>query len=265
MFKKVLVVAVIAAVAVVAVRQTRLGGIVRQEVTDLREWAESQVPPETEIKRMRTEIKALEQDRLKLTHILATENVDVKNLRTKTAEDRAGLEKEAALLVARGQAIKAATEKVSYGNEVLPVSVATQRLAADRVRYDVYKKSVEGMETHLAARERNREALEKQLNTLNRQQQDLELAVNGLETELNILKVQQMESKHQTDDTRLAGIKESIRAMQRKIDIQKEKLRLTPSVYEAPNATPTSGKSVDEILNGLEGPKAEPKKVPNSD
>lgn len=265
MFKKVLVVAVIAAVGVFALRATKIGSHVRTGVAEVREWAESQIPPEAEIKRLRGEVKALEQDLLKAVDALATENVRVRDLRQKTAEYRAGVEQDQRLLVARATEIKKATETVSYGDEVLSVKAATRRLNADFATLESRQKSLEAMDANLAARERNRKALEDQLNTLKTQRQEMTAAVDRLEAELNILKVQQIESKYQTDDTRLAKIKDSIREMQQKIDVQREALRLTPTVREKDAGAVPAGKSVDEILQKLNGgPKAE-KKITNAD
>jgi hypothetical protein len=60
-----------------------------------------------------------------------------------------------------------------------------------------------------------------------------------------------MESKYQTDDTRLAKIKESLRGLRNKLDVEREKLKLTPKVYEAPTSPTGAEQTVDEILAPL--------------
>ena len=258
MIKKLLVVAVVGAVAVVGLRSTKWGSYVRQEAAEVGEWAEAQVPAEKEIKRLKNEVKSLEQDVTKVASLLATENVDVRKLREKVGEQQASVNNEKALLVSRGEAIKNATEKVSYGNRVISVAEATKQLASDAGLYKTHQRQLEAMELQLAAREKNRETLEKQLSAIQNQRQEMAAAVDRLEAELNVLKVQQTESKYQTDDSRLAGIKQSIAAMDRKISIEREKLRLAPTVNEGAAATTdpaVTGKSVDEILNGLDAPK----------
>jgi hypothetical protein len=62
-----------------------------------------------------------------------------------------------------------------------------------------------------------------------------------------------MESKYQTDDSRLAKIKEDIRALRTKMDIEREKLKLLPSTLE-PSVTTYSSKSVDDIMAPLNAP-----------
>jgi chromosome segregation ATPase len=97
-----------------------------------------------------------------------------------------------------------------------------------------------------------RDTLEKQLDALKNQERELATAIDGLEAEVTALKLQQMESKYQTDDTRLSKIKEDIRALKTKIEIQREELKLLPGVFDTP-ATATSNKSVDDIMAPLAG------------
>jgi hypothetical protein len=61
-----------------------------------------------------------------------------------------------------------------------------------------------------------------------------------------------MESKYQTDDTRLARIKEGIRELQAQIQVEREKLRLLPVALESSPA-PAADKSVDDIMAPLRG------------
>jgi hypothetical protein len=64
-----------------------------------------------------------------------------------------------------------------------------------------------------------------------------------------------MESKYQTDDTRLGKIKEDIRALKTKIEIEREKLKLLPAVLDTPSSA-TSNKTVDQIMSPIAGTSA---------
>jgi hypothetical protein len=66
-----------------------------------------------------------------------------------------------------------------------------------------------------------------------------------------------MESKYQTDDTRLAKIKESMRELRKKFDVEREKLKLMPAALDGPVST-AGTKSVDDIMAPLSAPKAAP-------
>ncbi len=78
--------------------------------------------------------------------------------------------------------------------------------------------------------------------------------VDALEAQLNQLKLEQMKSKYQTDNTRLARIKEDLRALKMKVDVEREKLKLMPAAFDTPAAA-TSGKSVDDIMAPVTGSK----------
>ena len=58
-----------------------------------------------------------------------------------------------------------------------------------------------------ASREKVKDGLEKQLEALKSQKSELTAAIDALEAEVTMVKLQQMESKYQTDNSRLAKIK----------------------------------------------------------
>lgn len=252
MVKKLLVVAVVGGLAVVALRGTRLYSYARQGAEDVSAWVKDQIPPENEIKRLRSEVKQLDQDVLKIAEQLARENVEVRDLRQTVAELRAKQAEQKEILRARGAAIKNATENVSFGGRSLSVTQAKAELEEAVNRYATNQKTLAALEQTLASRERTRDALEKQLDTLKYQKKELAGAIDALEAEINLLKLQQMESKYQNDNTRLASIKESIREMRKTIDIKREQLRLAPTVHEEQStASSTTSRSIDDILSIL--------------
>jgi len=256
MFKKLVMVAVLGAVAVAALKGTKAFSYARQEAAAVREWAESQVPPEKEIQRLRSEVRALDGDILRVAGQLAKENYEVRELRDHVAEYRVKQAEQKVLLKARGDAIKSATEQVSFGERSVPVSVAKQELDESVRRFTHHQKTLESLEQTLSSRERTRTVLEKQLDTLKDQKKELASTIDALVSEINVLKLQQMESKYSTDNTRLSGIKESIREMRKKIEIEREKLKLAPVVFEdGPKPSAATNRSVDEILAPLAGEK----------
>ena len=251
MIKKLLIVAVVGGLAFAAVRGTKAFSYARQSVAEASEWVSDKVPPEREIQRLRSEIKQLDSDVMKVAEQLAKENVEVRDLRQTVAEIRTKQSEQKEVLRARGNAIKTATETVAFGDRVIPIRQAKTELEESVARFGVNQKTLGALELTLASRERTREALEKQLDTLKYQKKELAGSIDALEAEINLLKLQQMESKYQSDNTRLASIKDSIREMRKKIDIKREQLRLAPTVHEDRPSAPASNRSVDEILSGL--------------
>jgi chromosome segregation ATPase len=252
MLKKLVIVGIIGFVAVAAVKGSKIGSYIRSEFDALKARAEANIPPEREIARLRNEIKQLDKDILAVVGQLAKERVEVANLKTTAGELAAKQSTDKELLTNRGQAIKNATEFVTFGNRKLSIDAAKAELEEGVKRYSANQKSLVAMEQAIDSRERVKETLEKQLETLKNQKGELAAAVDALEAELTALKLQQMESKYQTDDTRLSKIKEDIRALKTKIEIEREKLKLLPAVLDTPSKA-TSNKSVDEIIAPLAG------------
>ncbi len=257
MLKKLVVVGVLGFVAVSALGGTRIGSYIRSEFASLRERAESKIPPEKEIARLRNEVKLLDKDIMTVINQLAKERVEVNQLKEKADDLRARQSKDKELLNARAAAIKNANEQVTFGDRKLSVPAAKAELEEGVSRYTANQKSLEAMELALGSREKNRDALEKQLETMKNQKAELTATVDALEAELTALKLQQMESKYQTDDTRLAKIKEDIRALKTKMEVEREKLKLLPTVFDTP-AKATGAKSVEDIMAPLTAPAAKP-------
>jgi peptidoglycan hydrolase CwlO-like protein len=259
MLKKLVILGVIGFVAVSAVKGSKLGSYIREEWRSFRESCEANIPPEREVARLRGEVQSLEGDMRKIVGQLARENVEVKNLREQVAELQARQGRDKELLQARGAAIKAAekdtTQFVSFGERRLSVPEAKAELDEGVRRFGLNQKSLDAMIATLASREKVRETLAKQLDTMRNQKNELSAAIDALEAEISALKLRQMESKYQTDDTRLAKIKEDIRNLRKKLAIQTEELNLLPAAIDPTPSKATSQKSVDDILGPLSGAK----------
>jgi chromosome segregation ATPase len=259
MLKKLVILGVIGFVAVSAVKGSKLGSYIREEWRAFRESCEANIPPEREIARLRREVQSLESDMRKIVGQLARENVEVKNLREQVTDLQARQGRDKELLQARGEAIKTAakdtTQFVSFGDRKLTIPEAKAELDEGVRRYGVNQKSLEAMIATLASREKVRETLAKQLDTMRNQKNELSASIDALEAEVAALKLRQMESKYQTDDSRLAKIKEDIRALRKKLDIQTEELNLLPAAIDPPAAKSSAHKSVDDILGPLNGAK----------
>lgn len=260
MLKKLVILGVIGFVAVSAVKGSKFGSYIRSEWQAFRERCDANIPPEREIARLRHEVQELEGDMRKIVKQLARENVEVKQLQEQVAELQARQSRDKELLQARGKAIKAAeaetTQFVSFGDRKLSIAEAKSELAEGARRYALNQKSLEAQVATLASREKVRETLAKQLDTMRNQKNELSAAIDGLEAEVTALKLRQMESKYQTDDSRLAKIKEDIRALRTKLDIETETLRLMPAAIDPTPANPASQQSVDDILAPLNGSSA---------
>jgi chromosome segregation ATPase len=262
MCKKLLIAAIVGVVAISAIKGTKLFSYAKQEVADVGDWMDSQVPIEKKIQRLRKDVKQLDKDIDKAQTAYVTEVVDVDRLSKKVAEWKSGVESDHDKIVAMGEKIKTANKdaklKVTYGkHENVSTDKALQLLQDDTKQLVARKATLGSMEQTLSARVRIKDALQKQLDGLRRNKQEMTVAIDKLEAEYKVLQYEQIESKYQMDDTRLAGVKQSLSDLQREVDIQRQQLKLAPTIAE--DGPPANGLSVDEILGQLNEKKGESK------
>jgi len=248
MLKKMVILAVVGFVAVAAISGTKVASFFRSEYKSFREQAEESVPPEKEIARLKNEVSLLDGDIRKLVHHLAKERVDVNQLKDKVDEMNAKQGKYLAQYDDQYAKLEAAeknqTQQVSFGGAPLSISDARRDLDAQLSRLENNKKSIAAHESLLSNRIKVRDTLEKQLEAMKNQKSELANSVDAMEAELAALKLQQMESKYQTDDTRLAKIKEDMQKLKTKVAVECEKLNLMPTIHDE---GVTVGKSADEM------------------
>lgn len=249
MIKKLLLVAVVGVVAFSALKGTKIFSYAKQEVASVGEWVDSQIPTEKKIQQLRKEVKQLDKDIDKAQTALVGEIVDVERLAKDVAAMKGDVAAEEKKVLAMGEKLKDATAKVSYGRFTVSPDEAKQLLHSDAKRVVARKTTLTSMEQTLNARERIKDALQKQVEGLRRNKVELSVAIDKLEAEYKVLQYQQIESKFQVDDTRLAGVKQSLRDLQRDVDIQRQKLKMAPTVME--DGAPVTGLSVEEILAPL--------------
>ncbi len=246
MAKKLILAGIIGVVALVGLKSTKFFGYAKTEANAWSEWAEDQVPVEKKIANLRREVAALDRDIEGTKNQLAKAIVETRELNDESSKLRASLETERKTLMARGEAIKD-NEKINVSKIKLFDDKA--KLDADVRSFDRRKQSLKSMETTLAHYERTRDILQKQLDTLAAQKTELQSAIDAFELEYKTLQLKQMESKYQTDDTRLSKIKASLKEMRKKLEIEQEKLKLTPRT--TPEYQAATNKSIDEILAPL--------------
>jgi chromosome segregation ATPase len=273
MLKKMVLLAVVGFVAVTALAGTKIGSYIRSEISEARKAAEDNIPPEKEVARLRSELKMLDKDMMAVVNQLAKERVEVNQLQDKVTEVAGKQEGAKALLKDRAAAIKNAEANakkdspltVTFGTRKLSVDAAKEELSEGVKRFEANQRTLATLEQTLAVRTRVRDTLEKQLETLKNQKTELATAIDGLEAEINAVKLQQMESKYQTDDTRLAKIKDDMRKLKTRLDVEREKLKLMPAALEPTTPPASSNKSVDEIIAPLNGNAKPAAQVPHAD
>ena len=255
MIKKMLLVAGVAGLGVVGFKAAgnsieRAARTARHEVQAATQWAESKVPMEKRFEMLRQDAQAIDGEMEKVKNELAREIVEVRDLTNRTGELRAAVERKHGELTARGKAIDDAAEKVSIGKRTVSKTDALAQLQKDVTGYGGDKSRLATMEATLANRETIRDTLSKTLDGMKTKKAEVLAAIDAVEADYKQLQLAAVESKYQADDTKLARIKESLRALKKSVEIERVKQDLTPRVLEdAPAAAPA--KTAKEILAPL--------------
>jgi chromosome segregation ATPase len=261
MIKKLLVVAVVGGLAVAAFKSTKWASYVRTEVTSWREAAEDQVSPETEIARLRGEVKNLDEDTIKIVKQLARLQSDQADLSGREKSLTAKKSQVGELMASREAAMRTAEAKakagesnvrVVFGDQDYSLANGLQKLRDTVAEYKAIDTELTHVRQKSDTQQRIIDKLDRQRLEMNRLKGDLDAAIDGLEEEVQALKLQQMESKYQTDDTRVAQIKESIAKQKKRLDVQRRELNLLQDTV-MPSLSTTE--SVDDIMAPVKGKK----------
>jgi chromosome segregation ATPase len=257
MIKKLVKVAVIVVVASYIVSETKAGSHFRAWVERQYAKMEKKVTPDQELARIKNEVKLLDGDVDKVKGDLAESNVNVRLLRREVEELRAEVKDSEAAVRKHGEVVKAASanDTIQWGYRTVSFVDAKDLLQAEVKRHNDVKARLKAREASLASQEQTRDLVEQQLQEMLKQKDELASAVEEMEAEIKLAKVEQIRSKHQDDGSRMADIKSSLTELRKRVLVQREKVRIADSYTKSPAAE----KSVEEILAGLDG-KAEAKR-----
>ena len=252
--KKLLYVGLAALVTVYAVKHSSLGSLVKNKVSEVRGWADDQVPFDKKIEMLRADVGTLDEDIDALNTALAVEVVEVEELKDVIAKKRANVKNEKEALLARGSKLKDTEQQVSVGDKSFSLASAKASLKRDVALHVRKTNELESLEKTFAHRQTTRDQYQAQLVALKNQREELRVEVDALEAEYNELTLQQIENKYQRDDSRLSNVKERLAEMRKSLKVQKTKLDLE-AMDEQGITIGDDSESVDEILTKLDADK----------
>ena len=261
MLKKILVAVAIGAAGVGVVSQTKLGSYVatlwHRSVPD----KDDIVSPEFELDRIKIEIAdVLPKEIQAAKKRLAEANVAIRDKNDEVQNLAGEVSKSEAWLDARGKQLENASEndkvdwpgrgKISFADakELYQQAVKEHNNRFDRLA--LAKKEQ-------AQLERNQKLAEREYNALIAKEGELKNAVAKLEMELREARLAALESKSPTarTNTRLDGVVGDIKALHRRVSVQREENALTARFEEQPEQR--DSRSIPEIRNGIKRLNAE--------
>jgi peptidoglycan hydrolase CwlO-like protein len=250
MCKKIAIVGAAGLLIAAVLTQTHVGSYLRHHLDRADKYLESQVPPEEEVARIKTEVANLDRDIDRARGSVAEERVEAKLVKGRVADKQTQVENSRAIVEARGKMLKEASQNklVKWDSREVSYDRAKELLQSQVKAHKTLEGELKALETMVAVRERTRDLAEQHLQALVTQKSELEAAVTELEADIKMAKIEQVQSKYQNDGTRMAEVKESLAKLKKRIEVQREKLALAKQ-YEKSGV---ENKSVDEIMAELD-------------
>lgn len=204
---------------------------------------------DVELGTLKRELRNLEKEQAKIQGRYATAKVDAERLAKQVAQQRGDLEKSEQALVQKGEELKKAGDnsRVSWNGINISIREGKERLQIAVDQYKAKKATLAADEQRLAYLEKDRDILAAQLSTFKAEVARMNDDLERMQSELNLLKLEQSRQRKYPANTDLSEVKEAFESLSRKIAIEREKLNLTTGGA----TSEASGKSVDEILKQI--------------
>jgi hypothetical protein len=198
-------------------------GWVRQSVRD-------SVPIEFEISRARQMIKDLDPEIHRNMHLIAKEEVDVRNLKNQLSDADKQLTKNRSDIERLTRDLKRGDSHFVYCGKSYSAKQVEGDLTRRFEQFKVKEVTLGKLTQVLAARERGLDAGRDKLKAMQSAKGQLEVDVANLEARLEMVKVAQSTSEFNFDDSRLSRTKELVRDIGTRIDVA-EKLVNAETTY----------------------------------
>ncbi|HWG43790.1 MAG TPA: hypothetical protein VN688_13520 [Gemmataceae bacterium] len=249
MLKKIL----IAAVAIIA------GTAVLTKVTKISPmtWfgdccthARNLVPPEVQLKQLKTEINNIDKDINKNLSRLARMDVEVKMFEEQLDAKRDRQAKLRGDISDMQKSLEARTEKVAYRGHKLQSSELTRRLDRNVTEFTCLKEQVKAHEQLLTSKKRTLEVAKNRISEMKNEKEKLHLLAAKLETHLELVKMKQMENQVvDFDNSAVSQARETAKNVEIRLRAAETEMKLKAEFgYADKNTVEPEAKSTDEVL-----------------
>ncbi len=188
------------------------------------------VPVEFEIGRARQMIKDLDPEIHKNMHLIAREEVDVKNLSDQLATAETQIAKNRSDIERLNVDLQRGDSTFVYAGKSYTSEQVENDLTRRFEQFKVKEATLGKLRQVLAARERGLEAGREKLKAMQAAKGQLEVDVANLEARLEMVKVAQSTSEFTFDDSRLSRTKDLVKDIGARIDVA-EKLVNAETAY----------------------------------
>jgi peptidoglycan hydrolase CwlO-like protein len=237
MCKKLLIAAVAVVVGLVAIRGTRLAGILRVKWNNATTWAKNQVKPETELERLRADLRDLARKDDQHFDLVAQQEVKVEKLERKVAALRGNVTRTEANLRTLRRNLKDGTVEVVFLEGVRYTrDEAQQKLRLDFITFQSQEEQLKTEQERLKAFKETLAANKRKLRNLSVARREMEAELNRLETTLARERAAQIEQNNLAlDDSGYSRVRQDISALRDRIAVMQKTRELKGETLGQPS------------------------------
>jgi len=211
MFKKLVVTAIAIGAGFFLLRSTHLGGYAKTAFQKARESVHGQIPIEFQLDSIRNEVNQLVPDMREHIAKMAAETVAVDGLREEVADIRSKLDGQKELVSAmKNELLNGKNHTVAFRGHSYATDRFQEKFQLALLGAKQCSENLKAKEQLLEAKERGLETAKAQLASMRTQKSTLEVQIAQLEAELKTLRLAEVKSQFQLDDSRLSHIKASL-------------------------------------------------------
>jgi len=264
MCKKLLIAAIAIAVGVGVVSGTRLGSHLRLKWAKAQTWVEEQIPLETEIDRLRMELKQLGNDDARNYDQVARQQYYLNKRREKLTKDTAALDNLAGRIRDMRAALTEEGEFVAFNSTRYKRAEVEEQHRLDGAKYLADREAVKADEETFKILEQTLEQNKTKLKNLEVTRKKMETRLALLEKELARQHALALQNKFNVDESGYSRINQDINKVEDRIGVMKTKTELVGESSKGPIQAAETKKTVadkeKEALDAIFGP-IENKKV----
>jgi chromosome segregation ATPase len=177
------------------------------------------VPIEFEIQRARTMIKDLDPEIARNMHLIASEEIQVGNLKEDLASSSKQLEQDRRDVVRLKSDLDRGDGQFVYSGVSYTQKQVESDLSRRFERFKVKEATVEKLQKIVAARESGLGAANEKLKGMQSAKRQLEVEIENLKARLEMVKVAESTSNFNFDDGKLARTRDAIKEIKSRIDV----------------------------------------------
>lgn len=200
------------------------GSYARTACENVRNAVKSEISPEFELKRIRTEVDQLIPDIRKHKREVAELTVTVRDMERDISRKQASLDSQKITILAMRAGLK--SEEGVYRTASHSRAAAEATLARKFSTYKATEDSVERDKQLLSAQRQTLLANQQKLETVMSRKEELGIVVSQLEARLKTIQATEAINSIEVDETRLTQVEDMIKTLNRELDVRESLLEM---------------------------------------